>query len=197
MEVYAFVDLHGMKKPFAKVMKRAKDADIVVCAGDISDWGRGYEPFIKALSTLGIPVLMIHGNHEHEDELRHVCSKYPNLIFVHKACYQLGKYLFFGYGGGGFAHENDDFAKVAKRFSKDIKKDSTVVMVTHGPPYGTKVDDLPSLGHRGCKSMREFIEKEQPILWVCGHLHETFNAMDMVGKTVVVNPGPEGKLIKV
>ncbi|MFH1638048.1 MAG: metallophosphoesterase [Candidatus Woesearchaeota archaeon] len=197
MDIYAFVDLHGIKKAFATIMKRAKDADIIVCAGDISDWGQGYEPFIRQLSLLNIPVLMIHGNHEGEDELRHVCSKYPNMMFIHKACYQLGKHLFFGYGGGGFAAENEEFAKIAQRFSKDIQKDSTVIMVTHGPPYGTKIDNIPNLGHRGCKSMRQFIEDKKPVLWVCGHLHETSGMMDVVGKTVVVNPGPEGKMIKI
>lgn len=197
MDIYAFVDLHGNKKAFAKVMKRAKDADLVICAGDISHWGQGYEPLVKELSRLNMPVLMIHGNHETEDELRHVCSKYANVLFIHKAAYQLGKYMFFGFGGGGFASENEEFSKVAQKFSKDIKKDTTAIVITHGPPYGTKVDNIPNLGYRGCKSMRKFIEEKKPVLWVCGHLHETSGEMDVVGKTVVVNPGPEGKMIKV
>ncbi len=36
--------------------------------------------------------------------------------------------------------------------------------------------------------MREFIEKYRPDLVLCGHVHEA-RGQDMLGKTVMVNPG--------
>jgi len=36
--------------------------------------------------------------------------------------------------------------------------------------------------------VREFIEKHQPDLCICGHIHESRNK-DQIGKTLILNPG--------
>jgi Icc-related predicted phosphoesterase len=43
----------------------------------------------------------------------------------------------------------------------------------------------------GSTALREFVEQTQPILVVCGHLHES-RGVDMLGPTTVVNCGPAG-----
>ena len=64
-----------------------------------------------------------------------------------------------------------------------------LILVAHDPPFGSAVDMLPSGQHVGSKSVRDFIEKVQPELCLCGHIHES-RALDTIGRTVVVNPGP-------
>ena len=41
----------------------------------------------------------------------------------------------------------------------------------------------------GSTAVREFIEENQPDICLCGHIHEA-RAMDRIGRTLVVNPGP-------
>lgn len=198
MNILAFSDFHESKAALKKVKERLKDADIMVCHGDLTNWGRNLDKIVAEICSWGKTVLFLHGNHENEKTMRTVVSKYKNAKFLHMASYRLGKYLIFGYGGGGFATKEEDFEKISEKFASEIKKDDIVIMVSHGPPYGNKTDFLgEDLGHRGCKSYTKFIDKYQPMLWICGHLHETFGKIDVKGKTVIVNPGPDGRLLKV
>jgi len=64
-----------------------------------------------------------------------------------------------------------------------------LVVVVHTPPYGTVTDLLPSGVHVGSPAVRAFLERVQPVLCVTGHIHES-RGRDVIGNTVVVNPGP-------
>jgi Icc-related predicted phosphoesterase len=101
-----------------------------------------------------------------------------------------------GYGGGGFSFIDKKFEKIAKRFKKLIKKDDKIILVSHAPPYGTKVDMI-GREHCGNKSIRKFVDKEKPDLVICGHLHECAGKEDKIGKTRIVNPSYKGKVIEI
>ncbi len=59
------------------------------------------------------------------------------------------------------------------------------ILVTHGPPLGA--GDLTTNGKNvGCEFLREWIERVQPRLVVCGHIHNGYGIY-MIGKTIVVN----------
>ncbi len=197
MKILAFVDTHGDKKAVKQLIKKAKNVDLMICAGDISDWGTKEKETLDALQKANKPMILLPGNHEFEDSLMQLSKKYDYITYLHKASYEVDNYLFFAYGSGGFALENKDFEKTAKEFKKTIKKDNIVILITHGPPYGTKLDHLPGLGFRGCKSLRKFIAEVKPMLHISGHLHETAGDTEVLDKTVLVNPGPYGKIIEV
>ena len=63
------------------------------------------------------------------------------------------------------------------------------VLVSHNPPKDTACDVIPGGVHVGSSAVREFLEEAQPEICLCGHIHEA-RAMDRVGRTLVVNPGP-------
>ncbi|MVT13964.1 MAG: hypothetical protein GPW19_00395 [Euryarchaeota archaeon] len=88
----------------------------------------------------------------------------------------------------------------------------------HAPPYGTSLDLAPKLDkdlkpvtvsghiieeHVGSISIREAIERYQPLLGLHGHIHESKGA-DKIGRTLILNPGSiyysgslQGVLVKV
>ena len=106
--------------------------------------------------------------------------------------------MFLGYGGGGFSQRDKEFEHLAKtKFNDAIKsnKDKKIILVTHAPPYGTKVDLIVG-EHCGNKTFRDFIIKNKVDLHICGHLHENFDKKDNLKKTLIVNPGPYGRIIK-
>ncbi|MCG2720350.1 MAG: metallophosphoesterase [Nanoarchaeota archaeon] len=197
MHILAFTDTHGNKRAFEMLLQKSKKADILVCAGDISDWGEGIEQEIKLFEKLGKPLLIVPGNHEGDNALRQICKKYDFCYYIHKASYEMENFVFFGFGDGGFSEMDLEFEKIAEKFKKTIEEGKEIILVTHGPPYGTKVDIIPGLGHRGSKSLTEFIKEFKPLLHICGHFHDNNGKRDMIGKTVVINPGPLGQLIKV
>jgi uncharacterized protein len=63
------------------------------------------------------------------------------------------------------------------------------VFCPHSPPHATACDRLRSGEPVGSASLRAFIEREQPDLVLCGHIHES-RGEDVIGSSRIVNPGP-------
>ncbi len=124
---------------------------------------------------------------------------------IDKKTYKKDGITFIGFGGGGFSlidHDFENFAdKIISEMDKEIKKENKkdknekIVLVTHAPPYGTKLDFVDS--YNGNQSIRDFIEKVQPKFAICGHFHENRGEFDYIGKTEVINPGPHGRIIEI
>ena len=130
--------------------------------------------------------------------MKRLCRKYKNLIFIHKKHYKRNNCIFFGYGGSGFALIEPGFYFTGKKFQWMIRKNKKdrIVLITHAPPYGTKLDLMVG-SHCGNKTFRNFVLKNKIDLHICGHLHENFGKKDHIKKTHIVNPGPYGKVIKI
>lgn len=71
----------------------------------------------------------------------------------------------------------------------------------HNPPYGSGLDEAPELDAElrpmyagrslvpvGSKAVKEMLEKYQPPLALCGHIHEG-KGMSRIGRTLCINPG--------
>lgn len=196
MKILAFVDLHGSRPAMKKLKKKAEDCDIILCAGDISIFEQNLYNLLKELSSMKKPVLIIPGNHESDAILRRICNEFKNITFLHKKTYRKGNHLFLGYGGGGFSLKDPYFKKIAGIFDEKRNKDDKVILMLHGPPYGSKTDLILDQ-HCGNKTYMEYINKSKPMLVVCGHLHETAGVIEKKGKTVIVNPGPYGQILLV
>ena len=138
---------------------------------------------------------MLPYNHETDEQIMGVCKKYPQMIYLQRKWLRKKEYLFMGYGGGGFSFIDKKFEKLAVRFKKLIKKGDKVILVSHAPPYGTKVDKV-GREHCGNKSIRKFIQKEKPDLVICGHIEDCAGKEDKIGKTRIVNPGWDGKVLE-
>jgi uncharacterized protein len=197
MKILAFVDSHGDRKFLNEVIKKSKKADIVVCGGDITWFGKDLDKILKKLSKIDKIILMIQGNHEEGEGLEKKCRKYKNIRYLHQKSFRMGKKVFFGYGEGNFAREDKRFERGVKEFKKTLKKDDEVILITHGNPYKTKFDLLYDDTHVGNKSFNRAIKWLKPVLYICGHLHENTYVKDVIGSTLVINPGPDGTMLKV
>ncbi len=196
MDILAFVDTHSSEQAMRKVVKKAEKADIIICGGDVSIFGHGQNEALKELNRIGKPVLIIHGNHENRRKFAEMCERLKNLVYIHNRVHTIGEYSFIGYGDGGFSLRDPEFLKLAKRELKNIPKNNRIILVSHGPPYGTKVDMIDG-NHAGSKDIRKFIELFKPILLITGHLHENEGRTDKIGNTRIINPGMEGVILKV
>ncbi len=198
MKILAFVDLHGDYKELEMLKKKARVSrvDIVICAGDMTIFGADEENIIKSISEFKTPTLIIHGNHEDSESLYSNCENYENLIFMHCASFRNDKYIFFGYGGGGFSKRDENFKIVSKNFSKDIKKDDKKILILHGPPYGTDAD-FTNDAHVGNKDYMDFIKSKDIDLVISGHIHETAGSDQKMGNSRIINPGKKGMIIDI
>jgi len=90
----------------------------------------------------------------------------------------------------------DDLKNLVK--PEDFKK---AVYVMHSPPYGTGLDVLYNERNVGSKSIYDFIEQNQPLLTLHGHIHESYKMTGKyytkIGNTISVNPGKSRKHLHV
>jgi len=203
MKVLFFIDTHGSSPRLKKVLDKAKNADLVVCGGDFTIFENDMTRILHEMNNIGKPVLILHGNHETASALFAECTHLKNMHFIHKQMYIAEDIIFIGYGGGGFSIRDegftktmDDILKEIKELSKKNNKEYRIVLVTHAPPFGTKLDDLgDGSSHVGNQSITEFIIKHQPILAMSGHIHESAGKEDKINMTRVINPGWDGMII--
>jgi uncharacterized protein len=195
MKILALADTHASSKELDKVFEKLKEKpDLIVCCGDLSWFGEGLVKITEELDKVGIPVLMVHGNHESKQEMENLDKKYKNVLNMHCGMSEFGDYVFFGHGGGGFLQTDPGFEKIIKTVQKGLPK-KNLIFITHAPPFNTKLDKLPH-GHVGSKSYRKFIEKVKPRIALCGHIEENNYVTDKLGLTRLINPGPGGTIIE-
>ncbi len=194
MKILAFVDMHGNLSSLIKLKKKAKKADLIICAGDVSLFEADLEYLLLELNKMGKPILMLHGNHEMQSTLKNMCKPLENITFFHKKIKRIDKITFIGYGGGGFSLTEPDFSKFISKNKEKIK--GRIVLAVHAPIYNTKIDKIYG-EHYGNKTFRDFIEKKQPELVICGHFHETAGITDKIKRSLIINPGPDGKIIEI
>lgn len=204
MRILFFTDIHGSTRHLNEVVDKSRNADIIVCAGDLTIFENGLDDMLKKLNSTGKPVIVVHGNHESESSMAVLSLRYKNVNFIHKSHYIHEDVIFFGHGGGGFSIEDKSFDKVAYNFMKEFdricnreNKNFRLILVTHAPPHSTAIDDMGQGWHVGCKNYKDFIITVQPIIAVSGHIHETFEMEEQLGNTLIFNPGPKGKIINI
>jgi uncharacterized protein len=198
MRVLTFTDIHGSMSILKTLKKKAKNVDLILCMGDFTVFEMDMERVLKKINALGKDVLLIHGNHEYSNEVARLCKKHKRITFLHKKTKVIGNCLFMGYGGGGFALKDKEFEKFGVALSKEMKKhkDKKSILMLHGPPYGTKLDELYAGAHCGNKSYTRFIKKSKPDFVFAGHIHECFGHVEKIGKSVLRNPAPDGRIIR-
>lgn len=196
MKFLTFVDLHENSKALKGLVSRASESDIdfIVCAGDLSNFGKGLKNALDAFEKINKKLYIIPGNHEENMVLDKFAEEYPFLINFHHRTFKIGAYIFLGHGGGGFANQDEEFRKIGREWYGKFKEKKTV-LVTHGPPAETKLDLLNNQ-HVGNVDYRKFIQRIKPRLVICGHLHELAGTVDTIDKTKVINPGWEGMVVE-
>ncbi len=195
MKLLAFGDNHGDLMSLAIAREKAKHADIVICVGDFTLFGQDIEFLLAVLNDFPKKVLLLHGNHEDEYELKELVDQFPNVQFSHKEIIQHESFDLITYGGDGFSRQDPQFERHARRAADTIRNFKKCILVLHGPPVDTKLDIPFEDFHSGSKSYRDFIEKHQPLLSLSGHIHEGEKKMDYINETVLFNPGPDGEII--
>jgi uncharacterized protein len=199
MKILAVADLHGQEKSYFKLSSLVKKnkPDLIISAGDHTWFGEDEKKMLKKLD-FGIPVLLLPGNHEIPAATQKAAKGMKHIVWLHKGAYEVSDVLVLGCGEGGFGVGNYDFEKSKAFFVTSMKKhEGKTILVTHEPPFDTKADEIMPGSHVGSKSLRNFIKETQPDIHICGHIHESAGAMSKLGKTLVINAGPKGKIIEV
>ena len=192
MRILAFSDLHCDLGTAAELVERSRDADAVVCAGDLASVHSGLGETVEALRAIETPAVLVPGNNETEDALREACRGWEAATVLHGAGRELDGVRFYGLGAGVPVTPWDwSFDLDEERAAAMLEAcPEGAVLVVHSPPQG-HVDQSRGR-HLGSVAIREAIERRAPRLALCGHIHESWGAESAIGPTRIVNLGPAG-----
>ena len=198
MKILAFSDLHRDLGTAARLVEMAPEADLVVGAGDFASVHEGLDETVGALSGIETETVLVPGNNETAGELRDSVERlWPTAKVLHGELTEVAGTSVFGLGGGipvtpwewSFDLDEGQAAQLLEALP------AGGLLVVHSPPKG-HCDKSAGQEHLGSTAILDAIERTQPRLAVCGHIHEAWGERSMIGSTPVMNLGPSGTWIE-
>ncbi|MEZ5715338.1 MAG: metallophosphoesterase family protein [Paracoccaceae bacterium] len=190
MNLLAFSDLHASRKQAALLVEAAAKADLVIGAGDFCNMRQGLPEALALLRGIAAPMVLVPGNAESAEELRAAAG--PGVTVLHGAGTEVAGIRLFGLGYGvpptPFGAWSCDLSE-AEAEAMLAPCDTADILITHSPPKG--IADRTSTGLSvGSTAIRAAIDRIQPGLALCGHIHDSWGQEGQLGATRVVNLGP-------
>ncbi len=200
MKILIIADVHGDLKSLSKIIDNFNEKiDLVICPGDFIDMFNIPEGFsglemgeiiLQKLFSLNKKMFCVPGNHDPYDIID-LFEEYG--VNIHHKRKTFREMTFIGFGGAetpfntNFEPTEDEIEESLNRITR--RNERGLILITHNPPFNTKLDKLSTGEHVGSNAIREFIKKKKPILAISAHIHESIGK-DKIGSTVLFYPGP-------
>ena len=206
MKILTISDVHANENQRLYDYLENNNVDLVIVSGDITNFGppEFAEDFLNKISDWGSMTVAIPGNCDTKEVFEKINKS--KAICAHNNVIEYGNLIIYGFGGSNptpfdtpFEFDDDVIydnlkklfnSKKAIKIEKEKKESvgKVDILLTHAPPYDSKVDIIESGIHVGSEAVRKIIDEYQPSISLCGHVHESV-ALDMIGNTTIVNPG--------
>lgn len=199
LKILAAGDLHGDMSLAKKLADKAdkEEVDLVILCGDITLMDQSTDNMIGPFVKKHKKVLLIPGNHDSFATADFLAQMY-GVKNIHGYSVKYKDVGIFGCGGAnvGLAQLSEkEIYDMLKQGFEGVSYLSKKIMVTHVHPSETKMEKFSSFVP-GSKGVMKAIEKLQPDLLLCSHVHEAEGIEEMVGKTKVINVGKTGKIFE-
>lgn len=199
MKILAAGDIHGDTGLAEKLAEKAdkEKVDLVILCGDLTFAEQSTENILGPFAKRKEKVLLIPGNHETIATADFLAEVY-GMKNIHGYSVKYQDVGLFGCGGANIGmfqlDENEIYDTLKKGFER-IKYLKKRIMVTHVHPTGTKMEKFTRF-FPGSEGIRKAIEKFQPEIMLCSHVHEAEGIEEKIGKTKVINVGKAGKIFE-
>lgn len=200
LKILAAGDLHGDSNIAAKLADKAAEnnVDLVVLTGDITHFDQSAPNIMSPFKKKNLKVVLIPGNHDSFATTDFLTEMY-GVKNIHGYSVQYKDVGIFGCGGANVGPQmpvdDDEVDEILSKGFDRIKNLSKKIMVTHVHPSGAKSEKF-SRFLEGSKGVRDAIDKFQPDILLCSHVHEAEGLEEKIGKTKVMNVGRNGKIIE-
>jgi Icc-related predicted phosphoesterase len=189
------VDVHGRFEAVPQALAAIGDVDLLLVGGDITTGGTpdDAERAIESWRPLAPKLVAVAGNMDSPA----VDARLAELgVSVDGRGVVLGDVGVFGVSAAPISPlhtpyelEEDELTGRIERGFAAVAECRRKIFCPHAPPRDTACDRLPSGAHVGSAAVRTFVEREQPDVVLCGHIHEA-RSRDEIGRSRIVNPGP-------
>ena len=181
------------------IRKLDPQPDLLVVTGDLVDRGlpQEYAYFQKLMRDVGVPMVVIAGNHDEREAMRaafaadgylppsgflHFClegTSYPLRIIGLDTLVPLQ-------GGGALCAQR--LAWLDSTLSEQPGQPTLVMM--HHPPFVTGIEHMDQIGLVGREAFAQIVSRHPQIeLILCGHLHRSIHTQ-VCGRRVLTCPSP-------
>ena len=213
MKIFATADVHGNQVIIDKLNQAAKSCDLILVCGDIGykigcKEDKDYEKHKILLRPEKLPTadfLMEFSTNQRKDA-EYLSDLIKNLPIP--ARFILGNDDWYEFSGAGYLENPEaiggfdfipfEFVKMSPfNTNREVNENKLLyelaklkvsdksIIVAHTPPFSCG-DKIYSGERIGSKSAYCWIEQRQPLVWICGHIHED-NSIHEIGKTKVFN----------
>ncbi len=196
MKIIGLPDVHGDINKINRLKDNISEADLVILAGDITNFGRRPEmqEMIDLVSGFNKTCISVPGNCDYQETEEVMNETGTNLngknrVIENITFVGLGASLPTPFKGTPFEVPEEYFQEKLNTAIDGLNDQSPMVLISHQPPHNTTADALPNGMHVGSTTIRQFIESYQPLVCFTGHIHEG-QGIDSIGKTKIINPGP-------
>jgi len=191
-----FSDIHNDTHALKALM--AIDADYYVAAGDLVNWGRGLDKMAEVMLPRADRTYVLPGNHESATDIAGFCARHGFHDF-HGGVLEIEGMKVAGLGYSSPTPFDTPGEYSEKEMGEHLATFSglkPLVLICHAPPLDTRLDLIHEGLHGGSSAVREFIEREQPQHFFCGHIHEAEGVVIQMGATRAQNVGKKGYLLE-
>lgn len=193
--IIQLTDIHGADFLIREIAEPLSEADLIILSGDITHFGKKEQAkkIIDQVRNYNTNLLAIHGNCDFPEVEVYLENEH---ISLHNQIKIFERFVFCGLGGSlpcptttPNEFRDEMAAKWLNSTLKSLDKKLPLLFVSHQPPLNTQNDLLTDNTHVGSWSVRQFIEKADPLICLTGHIHEALG-IDYIGKCPIINPGP-------
>ncbi len=192
VKLLIFSDIHEDWRALETLMNQ--EADLYVAAGDLANWGRGLEKAAPILAKNKDKLWLLPGNHESDRDIEVFCQN-QGFHNLHGASFECAGYHIAGLGCSNPTPFNTPGEYTEAQLAERLAPFSALkplILICHCPPKDTALDEAAPGKHFGSTAIKEFIAREQPDYFFCGHIHESAGVHVDLGKTRCWNVGKKG-----
>ncbi len=194
MRLLCITDIHSHRQKFEQILQREPEPEVLIIGGDFTNFGPPQEAEdLLDLALLYCPkVLAVAGNCDSSDI---DAMLHRRGVSLHANGKEMNGIGFFGlsampaWRGDMYEFSEKQLDFFLSQGHAQVQSHARTILVSHPPPHDTKVDYNNSGKHVGSTAVRAWVERVNPLLVVCGHIHEA-RGVDEIGGTIVVNCGP-------
>lgn len=195
MRIAYVVDVHGRFDAVGTTLEKIGSVDVLVLGGDLTNAGSpdDVERAIDSWRPLAPTLVAVAGNMDSPAIDERLVELGVSLDGRGVVLGDVGLHGVSACGPTplGTPHElpDEELGRRAETGHALVADCRVRLFFPHSPPYATACDRLRSGAPVGSPYLRAFVERAQPTLVLCGHIHES-RGEDTIGGSRIVNPGP-------
>ncbi len=198
MKIVVLGDIHSNLDVIKDIRDDLVEAECIILTGNITRHGDWLDAkrIIERLMILNPRILAVMGRNDNKTVLEYLKNKKISIHGQGRAVNHVGIY---GVGGGNVSLFSSAIEYSGKEQSdflyngyKDVKDCQFFIIVSHTPPYNTRLDMTSQNEHVGSRALRSFIFKYTPNVFVSSNVHGGA-IIDRYGPTYLASPGPLDK----